>query len=207
MGGVQVDRTALGAPYALFGASFAPTFGTENLDLGSSTDPTDPQIEWAAQCFPTMVQNPVQCETTGNVIIGKNEVTVDTANCSVTTPIYGVDPQNEGASAARACTAGRDVGTAAIVIGSVNQHAPYLATAMFDNNFNQSQSTYSVACEVDISSSVAFRLLNYSRVNSSSNAPGSSFVVTQGDTPACEANLTLPQVLTETALAAGVAGS
>ena len=214
MGSVPVHKTALGAPYSTVFGSFGYSFGTWGLQQGTSSD-----FQWAAQCFPSIFQNPVQCQKAGNVTINSNEITVNTTTCDITSSVYTVNPQSEGASATGVCTAGNDVGTATIVFGSVNEHAQLLATTMYDTEFDRSQQTYSVVCTVDIAASVSFKLLNYTRATSLTNIPENvpfgaiydtfavNFVVLAGSPRTCVPTWNLSEVLTDVALATGAAAS
>jgi hypothetical protein len=73
----------------------------------------------------------------------------------------------QGATSSGACTDGLDIGSAIIVMGAVNSHAVQLAQVMNDSTFTpppQELATYAVACSVDMVPSIAFSLVNYSRV-------------------------------------------
>jgi hypothetical protein len=83
------------------------------------------------------------------------------------TPIFSVDPSSQGATSSGACTDGLDIGNAIIVMGAGNSHAVHLAEVMFDLAFTppqQGPATYAVACSVNIAPSIAFSLVNYTRL-------------------------------------------
>ena len=114
-----------------------------------------------------LISNPIRCRTTGNVTIGTNEVTVEADGCKIISPIFSVDPASQGATSSGACTDGLDIGNAVIVMGAVNSHAVLLAQVMNDSTFTPplpEPLTYAVACSVDIVPSIAFSLVNYSRL-------------------------------------------
>jgi hypothetical protein len=203
MGGVPIQNAAVGVAFSPF-YGFIGTFGNGGLLLGDG-----PDFLWSVQCLPTMTQNPVQCRAIGNVTIGTSELTVDAANCSITSPIYSVDPNTQGASVAGACTNGLEVGTATIVMGSVNRHASMLASAMNDTSFDRSRKSYVVACSVNIGPSLSYRQLNYSQASASDwgGYNGPAFKVTGDSTSGCQPTLGLQAILTNTTLASAAAGS
>jgi hypothetical protein len=203
IGGVPVYYTAIGAPYWA-GEGFGASFGSWGLEFGDGQD-----FLWSSQCFPIMTNNPVQCRVAGNVTVSQNEVTVSAGNCSVTTPVFTVDPTTQGASAAGACTAGLDVGRATILIGSVNDHATMLASTMNDTTYISSRKAYAISCSVDIAPSISFRSLNYSIANAADfgGADRAGFRVAGDSTQPCEPSIALSQILTNTTLAIAAAAS
>jgi len=159
VGGVAIGRDAVGIPVAndydltvVFGA------GLSNSSLT--------HLRQSTNCVPVLSKNPVQCQVTGNVIVSQNFMTVDAGGCIVSNPVYAVDPNTQGASTAGACTDNHDVGTATIVIGSVNSHASALAGLMdgldYNPEHNATMKSFSIACTVDVTPSVAFRQVSYS---------------------------------------------
>jgi hypothetical protein len=124
-------------------------------------------FQYATACVPILNRNPIQCRKTGNITIGTNEVTVEANGCKIISPIFSVDPSFQGATSSGACTDGLDIGNAIIVMGAVNSHAALLAQVMYDSTFTapqQGPATYAVACSVDMAPSIAFSLVNYTRV-------------------------------------------
>ena len=115
-------------------------------------------------CLPVLSSNPVKCTKLGNLTATANSISVEAGDCRVESPILGVDPRSDYASALGVCTHSRPIGEATIVIGFVYQHADRLATAMGDSNLPSSSNSsgYVVSCNVDIQSSIAFRLVDYS---------------------------------------------
>lgn len=171
IGEVSVASSAVGAPYNIYSHSFNFDFG---LRFATGPSGWDAAFQWASQCLPVVALSPVQCEATGSLERGNNSLTVDAGGCQITTPIYGVDPQIGSATAMGACSNINDRGKATIVIGSTGQHAIRLANIMFDapafnslwgNTIGPSNQTYTVACTIDITPSIAFRALNFSHVN------------------------------------------
>ncbi|KAF8849772.1 hypothetical protein BDZ45DRAFT_809702 [Acephala macrosclerotiorum] len=157
LGGVPVHQSAVGVPVGL-GYDMTPTFGVGIWRTQLS------HLQWSRNCLPVLSQNPVQCEVSGNATVSSNAVTVNAGGCTVSTPIYAVDPITEGVTAAGACTEGHEVGTATIVIGSANSHANTLAGIMNGPEWNTSVETYAVACSVDIAPSIAFRSVRYESI-------------------------------------------
>lgn len=189
--GVPIQDAAVGVAYSP-SYGFGGTFGNLGLELENG-----PDFPWSSQCLPTMIQNPVQCRSIRNVTIGTNELTVNAANCSITSPFYSADPTTQGASLAGACTGGFEVGTANIVIGSVNWHASMLASAMNDTRFDRSQNSYAAACSVDIKPSVSCRQLNYSQASASDwgGIIGPAYKITSDSTSSCHPSLELEAIL------------
>lgn len=93
-------------------------------------------------------------------------------------------------------------------MGSVNRHASMLASAMNDTSFDPSQTSYAVACSVDIGPSVSYRQLNYSRASSSDwdGQNEAAYRVTGGST-SCQSPLGIQAILTNTTLASAATGS
>ncbi|KAJ6260029.1 hypothetical protein Dda_5674 [Drechslerella dactyloides] len=155
-----VTRSSIGVPYNARDrlASFDKIF----WNLG--TPPKDRSaLQESAQCLPVFVRNPARCYRAGKVVAGLNNLTVQLdQNCNVSTPIFGADLQNDGASASGFCTQGRSVGSITYVIGSINSHAGLLASALLDFPAVNSIS-YAVACDIDISSGIGFRETTISR--------------------------------------------
>ncbi len=204
-----VHRSALGAPFTAWDWStpgFSSSFGTWPFtDLGTN-------FLWASQCFPAVVRNLVQCQKAGSITTTANEMTVSTTACNITAQILTVDPRTAAASTAGICTAGYAVGKAAIVMGSVNGHAPLLARAMNDTEFDSASSlSYSVICSIDIAPAVSFRTLNLTRAVGQfelEDRYGLNYVVRgSGDMQSCTSAASLADVLPDLALATGAAAS
>lgn len=225
VGGIPVLSGAVGAPYARsvanFEAAFMASQGSKAF-LAASSD-----FYWATQCFPAMVRNPVKCVAGGKVTMGTNHVNVTVGDCGVSSAVYGVDVKNGGASAAGACTDGHAIGTATLVLGSVNVQAANLewimnntlpntttqAVAMNNQAYTpvwKQGSTYSVSCTVNILPSISFRFLNLSR---NTNGAGSTYLANTPLSIASSGRCTPPPgtnlstLLTETALATAASAS
>ncbi|KAK4555625.1 hypothetical protein LTR86_007378 [Recurvomyces mirabilis] len=179
--GYVVDNTplrknALGAPNSVGDFSYAFGAGLSGWSAAWT------QFASVSACFPTLIGNPVRCQAAGNVSVQAHRVTVSSGDCDISTEIHSVDPTNQGASAAGACTAGHDLGTATILIGSVNSHAVQLATAMLDGtwlNDTKHPDHYAVTCTVDITPIIGFRNLTYARL-AASNTVGASYAEASG---------------------------
>jgi hypothetical protein len=157
---VAIDFSALGTP--VDGDDLSPSFG----DLIHQANGNG--LQWAKSCLPIVTSNPVQCRTTGNVIVGQNQLSANASGCMVSTPIYSVDPRTQGSTTAGVCTGNLSVGKATLVIGSVYQHAQQLAELMGDTTYSQTQGSYSVACSVDIETAISFRELTFALKDSDS---------------------------------------
>lgn len=165
IGGVPVDYNAVGVAVG-WQYDLTTTFGV-NLWLSQQS-----RLQWSQNCVPVLSTNPVQCQAIGNLTVSPNLITVEANGCNVSTPIYAVDPTTQGATAAGACTEDHEVGTATIVIGSVNSHATKLARSLNGDawNINQTVDSYVVACTVDIAPSISFQQVRYETINSSDYA-------------------------------------
>ena len=161
MGGVPVSSWAAGVPYSNAGG-FGKAFGSSWYSNWGSTA----LLEWATQCLPVVALSPVNCRTAGNVSIGENNnLTVAYGNCTIPSPRLAVNPKNQSASVSGMCTEGQRVGTGDIMFGSVGLQAGLLATAMGDTEFNGT--SYAVACSIDVAPTLTYRLLTYSRIETS----------------------------------------
>ncbi|EWC43939.1 hypothetical protein DRE_01291 [Drechslerella stenobrocha 248] len=161
--GAGVTRSSIGVPYDAYN-------GLKGLDKvfwgADMTSHGGISLQESTQCLPVFVNNPARCRRRGNVVPGHNNLTVHLGpDCIVSTPIFGVNLQTDGASASGFCTEGRGVGKITYVIGSVNSHAHQLALAVPDAFAvdTADPKSYSVACDIDISSGVEFRETTVSR--------------------------------------------
>ncbi|KAF4635843.1 hypothetical protein G7Y89_g2258 [Cudoniella acicularis] len=155
MGGVPVGPLAAGVPYATdfgFDISFGLGSGGYGNQIGLSLLSSSAEVNWISQCFPVVATNPVSCRKSGKVTSFQNlNTTIDAAT------VAGV------------CTdSSPNIGTATVVIGSINGYASDLNDAIDTGKglFSDADGlvTISVACTIDIASSLGFRLLNFSRI-------------------------------------------
>lgn len=152
--GVGITRSSIGIPHDAHNgpAGFDKIFwdtGKIHQDRGD--------LQESTQCLPVFIKNPARCRRAGRVIAGSNMLTVElNSKCRASTPIFGADLANEGASASGFCFDGKDLGTITYLIGSINSHAGQLAAAVSDLPAINAKS-YSVACEIDVASAIAFR--------------------------------------------------
>ena len=166
-----------------------------------------------------LISNPVQCTRTGNLTASAHEIITESNLCRITSPIYTVDPTSQPASSLGACTQNQTVGKATLVIGSLYEHADFLAEVMDDKNFASSSNntSYVVSCEVDIAPSIGFRMANFSRITDITGdegafgQDGALFVVRGSDqecTPMSKAGpLPISDFITDAMLATGAAAS
>jgi len=160
VGGVPIGRDAIGVPVGGGEVSLGSYYLSIVFGIGLS-QPSLAHLQSSTNCVPVLIENPVKCEASGNVTVSQNLVQVNAGGCTISNPVYAVDPNTQGATAAGACTNGSRVGSATVVIGSVNSHASILAGLMKDWQYNATEQSFSIACTVDIAPSVAFRQLNY----------------------------------------------
>ncbi|KAF3901461.1 hypothetical protein ABW21_db0206642 [Orbilia brochopaga] len=155
-----VARSSIGVPY---NAQSQPgAFDKIFWDTGMLPQNRN-SLQESSQCLPVFAQNPAKCYRAGQVTVGTNSLTVHLDNkCNVSTPIFGVDLQQDGASASGFCTENHTVGSITYMIGSVNSHAGQLASAILDFPAAHSRS-YAIACDIDIPSAVRYRETTISR--------------------------------------------
>lgn len=172
MGGVPVAPLAAGVPYSIddgFDYSFGLNSGGYGGQVGLVFTSSSAEFNWVSQCFPVFATNPVSCRRSGSVTVSGSTVTVDAGGCEISKSFQNLNTTVDAATVAGVCTnSSPNIGTATIVIGSINAYALDLNDAM---NSGISLTTHgdqpvslSVACTVDIASSLGFRLLNFSRI-------------------------------------------
>ena len=164
--GIPIHPSALGTPFK-YGGGATGFYGTFGIGYRAAS------FSHALQCLPIVTKNPVNCRGGGNVTVQRYNVTVNSRDCDITTPIYKVNPLETGATALGACTGNRDVGKATVVMGGVNAHASLLAQTMGDKDGvaepPQGQPpSYSAICDIDIGPSLGFRTVNFSHTDSQS---------------------------------------
>jgi hypothetical protein len=140
------------------------------------------------------------------VITGLNQLNVEASACSVTSPIFGVDPTTQGATASGARTPGA-IGQVQLVIGAVNRHANLLAQVLYDRQAPAPES-YSVICEVDIAPAIAYRTITYARHTSEGifNEMHEEYTVTGG--AECTPGVIPPaEIISDSVLAMGAAAA
>jgi hypothetical protein len=165
IGGLLVDRAALGAPIDPAGNP-AGEFGTINRH---------PDFLWATQCFPSLTSNPVRCraapEAEFNVTTKSLGISIN--GCNSTNDVLKVDPTVDGATVFAVCPDEKKFGALSLAFGAVNDAARLWATGMQDHSFdvtetsydslNRSRISYAVKCSIDIASSVSYRQMTLSR--------------------------------------------
>ena len=209
-----VDPLAIGVPLAVYGGGFPVSLGP--WAPGSEGFPL---LQYLVGCFPVLISNPVKCTRTGNLTASAHEIITESNLCRITSPIYTVDPTSQPASSLGACTHDQPIGKATLVIGSLYQHADFLAEVMNDKTFASSSTntSYVVSCEVDIAPSIGFRMANFSRITDETadgggfGEDGATFVVRGSDqacTPMSKAGpLQISDIITDSMLATGAAAS
>jgi hypothetical protein len=163
IGGVGVDKSAIGAPFDLRLNSFRPPFGVfDNEDWGNQTAGErelgrDQDLEYATACLPILSKNPVKCQKAGSVSVNGSQLRASTDGCDVLSAPLLVDTSTDGASVNGLCTSGHGLGTGTAVIGSVNWQAARLQDIIELMPFNTSTATsYTVSCFVDIIPAVSY---------------------------------------------------
>jgi hypothetical protein len=172
MGGVPVGPLAAGAPYASdlgFDSSFglsSPGYGDR---LGLIFSSSAAEFNWISQCFPVVATNPVSCHESGEIKVNGSTVSVTAGGCTVSKTFQNLNTTRDAATVAGVCTdSSPDIGTATVVIGSLNGYASDLRDAVNSGEglfaAPDGMVTVSVACTIDIAPSLGFRLLNFSRI-------------------------------------------
>jgi len=168
---VQIAQGAAGLPW-----------GINSLDGVFGINRTR-NFQWASRCLPVLHRNPVRCTRRGQVAIeDSGQISVSSGDCKIIARNLQIHLPDNPAAVLGACTKNHSLGTATILLGAINgrpdgttdglpnikygRYAYELAQSMNENVLEvipKGQSTYAVTCEVDIASSVSFRMLNYSR--------------------------------------------
>ncbi|KAG8525698.1 uncharacterized protein KY384_000458 [Bacidia gigantensis] len=226
-GGVPVSRSAVGIPFKQDSGNngFTNAFGVYsqgqvNADI-YDYDYDDAALDLfqsATICAPVVKSNPVHCRRSGNLSVTKEGINATADGCSVSSPIFSVDPTTSPASSIGVCTDGDQIGKATIVIGSVHDHAFKLAEVMRDILTAPIAAwqipNYIVACSIDMTDSIDFRTVKYARVSPGTYLDGQGYsfelhsdtnascLPLQGDEP-----LTLETLRTDGTLAHGAAAS
>ena len=220
-GDTMVWASAVGTPYARwrntgfyqalgFGQWSLPDYASDGSTLTQYVD----LLESATICSPVMTRNPVQCKTFSATAVSKDGINATTEDgCSVSSPIYSVDPTKSPATSFGVCTEGQSVGQATIVISSVHDHATKLGNVMrSDGNISTVSGlpSYSAVCTIDIAPTIALRSLQYTRIptRAGSKRLGYSFEL-YGDNSNCSPSdgNGLSDILTDGTLAHGAAAS
>jgi hypothetical protein len=184
MADVQIFQNAAGLPWGLSGLD--DVFGTTR----------DQNFRWAERCLPVLARNPVKCYPQGQVKQDSyGRMWVFSGSCNGTQNL-AVHPLVDFAAVHGACTANHSVGTATILFGASNGspngtrdggisntffsgYADLLAR-FFGRGVDPDSSVFAATCEVDLTTAVDFRLLNYSRADNFGSKQLSS---TWGSTP------------------------
>jgi len=69
------------------------------------------------QCFPVLASYPVSCRPGDNVSVGSNVVTVQAGACTISTPVFAIDPRTQSATAAGICPGESSFSKATAVLG------------------------------------------------------------------------------------------
>jgi hypothetical protein len=172
MGGVPVGPLAAGAPYAIdlgFDSSFGLEGGGYGDQLGLIFSSSTASFNWISQCFLVVATNLVSCRESGRVTASGSIVLVDAGGCTVSKSFQNLNTTIDAATVAGVCTdSSPNIGIATVVISSINGYAFDLNDAVGTGKFLSREPdglvTISVACTIDIASSLGFRLLNFSRI-------------------------------------------
>ncbi|KAK8917525.1 hypothetical protein H634G_08918 [Metarhizium anisopliae BRIP 53293] len=203
MGGVPVNKSAMGVPFEVPYEAFVGAFGLHTLG-----EPVGfwSELESVSICLPILETKPVSCFKTGSLFLSGRNLTVSSNGCVASTMFYSVDPSSQGATVAGICANDQE-GTSTIVFGSIGAHATELSD--FAGFAGQTQNdTFALTCSIDLRSSIAIRrlkLARYSRKYLDKINYNFQFAVTRdrfNDLP-CKGNMSLDSMSTSTALAVG----
>jgi len=165
IGGVLVDRAAVGAPVDPAGNP-SGEFGTINRH---------PDFEWAKECFPSLTKNPVKCRAAPDAEfnVTTTALSVKINGCNGTNDALKVDPTIEGATVFAVCPDETKFGALTLAFGAVNDATSLWATGMQDHSFNitetshdslnRSRISYATLCSIDIAPSVSYRQMILTR--------------------------------------------
>ena len=159
IGGVLVDRAAVGAPIDPSGNP-SGEFGTINRHQ---------DFQWATECFPSLIKNPVKCRAAPDAVfnVTAKSLGININGCNATNDVLRVDPRVEPATAFAVCPDPKKFGALSIAVGAVNNATLLWSDGMQDHNFNitstshdsrnRSRISYAISCSIDIAPSVSYR--------------------------------------------------
>jgi len=117
---VAVSTSAIGAPFQIPNTPYGPGFAL-SLGVGaqqpSSAAPDSSPLYSVEQCFPVLASYPVSCRPGDNVSVGSNVVTVQAGACTISTPVFAIDPRTQSATAAGICPGESSFSKATAVLG------------------------------------------------------------------------------------------
>ena len=231
-GAVPVSRSAVGTPfyYSIGNTGFTDAFGVFGANTKVNADDSDDNsddyddldygaldlLQSASVCSPVIAVNPVRCQKSGTLSVQHDGINVTADGCSVSSPIFLVDPTKDSATSLGVCTDGDQVGKAKIVIGSVHDHAVKLSAIMGDSktsDIDLEVPSYTVACSIDVAPSIDLRAVQYNRVSAGSyldyfgysfelNSTNETCTLGQEDGP-----ISVSSIATESTLVHGAAAS
>jgi hypothetical protein len=172
MGGVPIAPLAAGVPYSIdqgFDYSFGIQGNMYGNRLGVFVPSNSIQFNWVTQCFPVLAKNPVTCRQLGRVDFNNDTaITVSADGCDISRSYLSLNTTMDPVTAVGICTdTSPTIGSSTIVIGSTHSYAGDLEDSLNKLDIvsvdSERRISLAVACNVDIESSLGFRLLNFSR--------------------------------------------
>lgn len=171
MGGVPVSPLAAGVPYSIdqgFDFSFGLMGNMYGDQLGLIYPSNSMEFNWVTQCFPVLATNPVTCHQLGKVAINDSAISVAAGGCEISKSFPYRNTTTDPVTAVGICVdTPQNIGSSTIIIGSTGDHAFELADSLGKTDTldvdSEGRRSLAVVCNIDIASSLGFRLLNFSR--------------------------------------------
>ncbi|KAI8719758.1 hypothetical protein NCS52_00757400 [Fusarium sp. LHS14.1] len=159
---IQVHRSAAGVPYDLMFYRGIPGMNPNTYKWRTSAFGTwsPASFEWASMCVPLVSRRVAACRPGDNVKRMMNRVEVIGGNCTIGRTIHNESESENGEMVAGACTEGRRIGTATLLIGATGEYAGKLRDAVFSPDVEwpeRPEREFAVACDVDLTNSLTFQ--------------------------------------------------
>lgn len=158
---ILVDSSAAGVPYDLIYYAGIPGLRLDTADIRTSAFGTWSlaSFKWATMCVPLITKRVVSCQRVANIKRTRDRIEVSEGNCTVSRTIHEESESENGEMVAGACTGGRRVGTATLLMGATNEYASQLRDIVIRRDVewpDKTEREFAVACDVDLTDSLSF---------------------------------------------------
>ena len=156
-GSLKVHAFAAGTPFDLVNDGGLPGIRFDEYKISQSSYATwsPTSFQWASACVPLIVDPVAVCRPADGFEIFRNRLEIVHGDCNVTRSRTGRSiSTSDSEFVSGACTSGRPVGKATILMGATNEYGEQLC-GISPGVYNYENCT--VACEVDVTASLSFR--------------------------------------------------
>lgn len=168
-GGISVDRFAAGVPFnSIYDSGISgPAFDYYDVATSKLGTWALRSFEWATMCVPTIKERVATCKPADDLSRRMDNIDISYGNCTVSRA-FNADFETSyrsGEMVAGACTEGRPVGKATVLIGATSSdYATQLCNSItgsptFTYPYLLGDDSCAIACEIDVTSSLTFRRL------------------------------------------------